>query len=117
VNLAEMRAERDRLDAEIAAAEKKACEDWNTALSACEDALVNWLHEHAIEYSRADRKNEVTWDAWHGALTVTFGFAEANYGFGMRMTSGGTLSLEWSEVPEPARLLDIVAALLNVKGP
>lgn len=115
MNLAEMRAERDRLDAQIAAAEKQAREDWNTALSMCEDALVKWLKEHGIEYGRHDRKNEVTWDAGHGALAVTFGYAGENYGRSLRMTSGGTLALEWSQVPAPERMLAIVAALLNVR--
>ena len=113
MDLSEMRAERDRLDAEIAAAEKQACENWNTALAACEDALVRWLKEHKIEYTRRDRKNETIWDVGHGALTANFGFAGEHYGSWMRVESGRTLTLEWSEVPEPERMLAIVAALLN----
>jgi hypothetical protein len=113
MNLAEMRAERDRLVAEIAAAEKQERENWNEALSVCEDGLASWLRGHGIEVTASERKNETVLDVGHGALTVAFGFAEANYGHWLRMTSGQTLTLEWSEVPAPARLLDIAAVLLN----
>lgn len=115
VTLADLRARRDALDEEIRVAEANARADWNFALNRCEDALVNWLQAHSVEYGSRDRKNETIWDIGHGALTVTFVTDDGQYGPGaLRMTSGGTLNLEWSEVPEPERLLAIVAVLLNV---
>lgn len=114
MNLTEMRAERDRLDAEIAATEKQGRENWNSALNRCEDALIEWLHGHSVEYGSHERKNATTWDVGHGALTVTFVADDGQYGPGaLRMTSGQTLTLDWSEVPEPARMLAIVAVLLG----
>jgi hypothetical protein len=111
-----MRAERDRLDAQIREAEKLERANWNIALDACEEALGTWLRERKVEYTTRERKNTETWDVGHGALEVTFVSADEQYGQGgLRMVSGRTLTLEWSEVPEPARMLAVVAVLLNVK--
>jgi hypothetical protein len=114
VTLADLRARRDALDEEIRKAEDLAAADWNSALDRCEGALVEWLHAHSVEYGGRDRKNEVTWDCGHGALTVTFAMDDGEHRPGLRMASGRVLYLEWSEVPEPDRMLAIVAVLLNV---
>jgi hypothetical protein len=116
VTLADLVARRDALEAEIAAAKKREREDWNGALWNCENALTEWLRGHSIECSRRSRKNEETWDIGHGALTVTFVEDEPGYGRGLRMVSGRTLTLEWSEVPDPERFLAIVAVLMGEKG-
>jgi hypothetical protein len=113
VNLDEMRAERDRLDAEIAAAEKKERAHWNMALDGCECALGEWLRKNSVEWQARERKNEETWDIGHGALTVTFGQDDGEHGRGLSMASGQTLTLEWSAVPEPERLISVVAVLLG----
>jgi hypothetical protein len=121
VNLSEMRAERvrlhqqqERLNAEIRAVEEKYSKSWNLALDACEDALGTWLSERKIEVESRDRKNALIWDVGHGALTVIFVRDDERYGRGaLQMVSGRTLTLEWSEVPEPARMIAIVTALLG----
>lgn len=114
MNLTEMRAERDRLDAEIAAAEKQERENWNEALDYAVCVLGDWLREHSVEAERRERKNEVVWNVGHAALVVTFAYADGEHSPGLRMISGQTLTLDWSEVPEPARMLAIVAVLLGV---
>jgi hypothetical protein len=117
VTLADLRARREALDEEIRKAEANARADWNFAVNRCAFALADWLAEHSIEYTRRERKNATIWDAGNGALTVTFATDDEEYGSGaLRMTSGKTLRLEWDEVPEPARLLAIVAALLGRTG-
>jgi hypothetical protein len=113
VKLDEMRAERDRLDAEIAAAENQERANWNAAMAACEDALSDWLRGHAVSQVARERKNAVIWDIGHGALTATFARDGENYGRGLSMVSGKTLTLEWSEVPKPERLISVVAVLLG----
>jgi hypothetical protein len=119
VTLADLRARRDALDAEIREVEARERENWNTALNACEDALTNWLNEHKIEWDARPRKNETIWDIGHGALSVTFGADEAQYSRGLWAVSGrnGTLRLAWSEVPEPERFLAVVAVLLGKSAP
>jgi hypothetical protein len=113
VTLADLRARRDALDEEIRAVEEREHANWNMALDLCEDTLVAWLQQRGTEYGRNDRKNETTWDIGHGALTVTFGTDGTQWCRGLRLVSGKTLTLEWSEVPEPERFLAIVAALLG----
>lgn len=114
VTLADLRARRDALDEEIRVAEANARADWNFALNRCEDVLVEWLQAHSVEYGRRDRKNETMWDIGDDVLTVTFAMDDGEHRPGLRMTSGRTLNLEWSEVPEPERMLAVVAVLLNV---
>jgi hypothetical protein len=114
-SLADLRARRDALDAEIREAEEREVEAWNTALDKCEDALVAWLRERGTEYGRDDRKNITTWDVGHGALTAEFGMDGTQWSRSLRLVSGRTLTLEWSEVPEPERFLAIVAVLLGEK--
>jgi hypothetical protein len=113
VDLQEMRAERDRLNAAISEAERKERQNWNLALADLENSLEAWLREQAIDADDGERKNETTWDIGHGALSVTFGRDEEGRARSLRMVSGRTLTLEWSELPEPPRMLAIVAALLN----
>jgi hypothetical protein len=116
VTLADLRARREAMDEEVRKAEVALRMDWNGALYNCEDALNEWLCERSVEVASRERKNATIWDVGHGALEVTFVRDDEQYGAGaLRMTSGKTLTLEWSEVPEPARMLAIVAALLNVK--
>jgi hypothetical protein len=117
VTLADLKARRAALDEEIREVENRERNAWNTALGACENALGAWLNEHDIEWMPATRKNETTWDVGHGALHVTFGAAEENYSRSLRLLSGKTLSAEWSEEPDPARFLAIVAALLGKAAP
>jgi hypothetical protein len=115
MDIEEMRAERDRLDAEITSAEKAARDRWNEALDAFAAALGDWLCEHKVEVQSRDRKNAVISDVGHGALEVTLVYSDEQYGPGaLRMVSGKTLTLEWSEVPELSRALAIVAVLLNI---
>lgn len=111
--LAGLEARRAALDAEIRRVKQDERQAWNDGIDQCESALNDWLGEHAIEVTTRDRKNETIWDVGHGALTVTFGEAGTEWAPGLRLLSGGTLTLEWSEVPTPARFLAIVAALLN----
>lgn len=113
-DLVQMRAERDRLDSEIRAAEQAERGAWNRALGEASGALSAWLHEqHVIDVARRERKNAEILDVGNGALTATFARDEENYSRGLRVQSGKTLTLEWSEVPEPARFLAVVAVLLG----
>lgn len=114
MNLGDMYEERARLDAAIRAAEKQEHESWNLALGDCQDALVAWLRYRMIEVERRVRKNEETWDIGHGALVVTFGEDGTQWARSLRMVSGKTLTLEWSEVPQPNRLVAVAAALLGM---
>jgi hypothetical protein len=113
VTLADLRARRAALDEEIRVVEARDRENWNEALDYVVSVLDDWLREHKIEYSQIERKNEETWDVGHGALTVTFGFDDGEHSRSVRMVSGKTLNLEWSEAPKPERLLAIVAVLLG----
>ena len=115
MKLAEMRAERARLDAAIRAAEDNVRADWNLALSLCEDALVEWLRAHAVEYTRYDRKNVTSWNIRHGVLVAEFSADDGEHRPGLRVLAGESLTLEWSEVPELERFLAIVAVLLGLR--
>lgn len=114
--LAELRARRAALDEEIRAAEKRQRDSWNNSLWDCENALTGWMREHSAEHSRGNRKNETSYDIGHGALTAVFGEDDGEHPPRLRLESGRTLTLEWSEVPEPDRFLAIVAVLLG-EGP
>jgi len=113
VTLADLRARRAALDEEIRVAEANDRADWNFALDRLDEALGEWLREHKIEYSQRERKNQTIWDVGHGALAVTFGLDDGEYARGLGMVSGRTLTLGWSELPDPERLIAIVAALLG----
>jgi hypothetical protein len=115
--LAQMRAKRDRLDAQIKAAEKQRSLTWNTRLDDCAEVLGAWCLKAGVETETRSRKNEQIWDAGHGALTVHFGYSGSNYEGGLRLVSGRTLTLEWREVPEPDRFMQIVKALLGATDP
>lgn len=114
-SLSEMRAERERLDKEIRAAEEQAHRDWNSKLDACESALFNWCSSTGIEFDSRDRKNEVIFTVGHGAMTVWFGYHrdEHHVPDTLRMVSGMTLSLEWTEIPDPDRFMNLVKVLLG----
>jgi hypothetical protein len=111
--LADLRARREALDEEIRKVELAERDAWNSTLDACEEALGTWLGRHKIDWKTTERKNEETWDIGHGALSVTFGEDEADYRRCLRVVSGGTLTLEWEEVPEPLRFLAIVAVVMG----
>lgn len=113
-DLVQMRAERDRLDSEIRAAEQAQRGAWNKALVDVEVAFSAWLREqHVIDVDKRERKNAEIWDIGNGALVATFARDEENYRRALYVQSGATLRLEWSEVPGPARFLAVVAVLLG----
>ena len=116
VTLDDLRARRAALDEEIRVTEMRERASWNEALEDRMAHLQDWMREHAVEVSSRDRKNAVIWDCGNGALEVTFVYNDQKYGPGaLRMTSGcrETVTLEWNHVPEAARLLSIVAVLMN----
>lgn len=112
LSIAELEAERNRLTGLIQAAKHAG---WNTALGGCENALDAWLTSRAIDGSTTARENAVIWDIGHGTLTVTFVYSSEPYGAGsLKIRSErDALTLEWSQVPAPERLLTLIAALLN----
>lgn len=111
-----MRAERARLDAAIAKREEVERRSWNALLDDCEDALGRWVALNHIDRDTSTRKNWIVWAIGHGALSVHFGYDDKrpDWGRGFQLVSGKTLTLEWSEVPEPDRFIAIVAALLGI---
>lgn len=110
-----MRQERDRLNGEILKAEEHDRRDWNDKLHECEERLGTWLRLSLIEVEEKTRKNEVILAIGNGALEVHLGYDEPDRGRGLSMTSGRgeTLTLQWNHVPDPERMLAIVAVLLG----
>jgi hypothetical protein len=115
LSITELEAERNRLTGLIRAAKLTERERWNTALDACENALDAWLTQHAIDGPTKNRKNAVTWDIDHGMLTVTFVYDDKQYGAGSLQVRSerDALTLTWSQVPAPERLVTIIATLLS----
>ena len=111
--LAELRASREKLDAEIAAREAEARTSWNEELLDCAMRLEDWLRARKLEFTVRDRRNTEIWNIGHDALTITFARDEGEYHPGLYAISGGTLTLEWQELPEPDRFARICAACLN----
>jgi hypothetical protein len=114
MNLAELRAERERLDGQIKQAEQNVRQLWNTALDACEEALGTWLLAEQIGFTSRERKNAEIWDIAGGVMEVTFATDDEHYGPGRMYAKTGALTLEWTEVPTPQRFIAIIAVLLGV---
>jgi hypothetical protein len=115
MELDEMRAARDRLDAEIRAAEKNTAAAWNSVLPDCEEALGGYLRVAGIMpgVRSRGRKNEVIWEVGEGELTVTFAYDDTQHGPGLSLAAGGAVRVEWKRPPDPKLLVILAAALLG----
>jgi hypothetical protein len=77
--LSRMRASRERLDQQIREAEASAYDDFNDALEAMQDALLEHARQNGTSVNEEERKNAqtVTLD---GRVSVEFGYYREWYG-------------------------------------
>jgi hypothetical protein len=113
MELDEMRAARDRLDAEIRAAEKNTAAAWNSVLADCEKTLGGYLRVAGIVPGVRSRKNEVIWEVGDGELTVTFAYDDTQHGPGLSLAARGAVRVEWQRPPDPKLLVILAAGLLG----
>jgi hypothetical protein len=117
-SLEEMRAERDRLSAEIAKVEARARADWNESLNQCEIALHRLMpgSEGSGAYALKNRKNENIWDinGECGVVHVRFGYLQESWGPWLQVKAGA-VSLGWAtDAPvDVDSFIAIVAVLMR----
>ena len=109
-NLAQMRAERDRLDMAIAEAEDGRRREWNVGLDEIKIALMTTFEPGTSIICR-QRKNVALVDVAGGVLTAHLGYFGPDRDGELAITAAGAFTMEWHSMPDAAKFASIVKVL------